>query len=172
MKTASIAGRLCQIVRPVNEAPSCGRQSCMHAAFQAASGVRTFFQAAFSIRDESLGRRRFHDGGHEAKEKACEPREWPIQFRRRPERPPLGTIACHTRRQTTCLQRPKPRGELRSYGQAEACPTKTMQRRHELRVHSKKLTLPLPPPRSHRAVLRSLRLRVSAVNNSPTKQAS
>jgi hypothetical protein len=40
------------------QAPSCGRQSCLQAAFQ----------AAFSIRDEFLALRRFHAGGHEAGE--------------------------------------------------------------------------------------------------------
>ncbi len=74
-------------------------------------------------------------------------------------------------------ERPKPTGELRSPGQAEAYPTKSRRRLDrckdvaELRIHRKQSRLPLPPPRSHRAVLRSLRFRVSTVSN-PAKQAS
>jgi len=43
---------------PLGFGLSCGRQSCLQAAFQ----------AAFSIRDEFLGLRRFKTGGHEAGE--------------------------------------------------------------------------------------------------------
>jgi len=43
---------------PLDFGYSCGKQSCLHAAFQ----------AAVSIRDEFLGLRRFHAGGHEAGE--------------------------------------------------------------------------------------------------------
>jgi hypothetical protein len=69
---------------------SCGRQSCLRAAFQAAvSDTRRISQA--SLRDACE---------HEAGENNCELREWSVG--RRPERPPAGTIACHTRRSPAC----------------------------------------------------------------------
>ena len=108
-----------------------GRQSCLQAAFQ----------AAVSVCGEFLGLRRFHAGGHEAGENTCELREWSVRVRRRPERPPAGTIACPTRRPTARHESPKPKGELRSPGQAEACPTKARRRqecrrcRHECPRH-------------------------------------
>jgi hypothetical protein len=47
---------------------SCGRQSCLQAAFQAAFEPEPAFQAAFSIRDEFLGLRSTMPATHEAGE--------------------------------------------------------------------------------------------------------
>jgi len=92
--------------------PSCGRQSCLQAAFQ----------AAFPIRDEFLGLRcgmparheageisancvsGLFDGGLKGRLQARLPATQlgPVHAKtakgeRRPERPPAGTIACHTK---------------------------------------------------------------------------
>ena len=142
---------------------SCGRQSCLQAAFQ----------AAFSIRDEFLGLRRFHDGGHEAGEKTCCRSNCARLDKLKhvlPRGAEMSLGAADTSVRATSgatanwRERPKPTGELRSPGQAEAYPTKAMRRLHELRVYLKKPRLPLPPPRSARVLVSSLRLRVSAVN--------
>jgi hypothetical protein len=71
-----------------------------------------------------LGLRCTRPARHESGENTCELREWLIQCRRRPERPPAGTIACPTRRPTGCHRGRTPKGELRSFWRAEARPTK------------------------------------------------
>jgi hypothetical protein len=69
---------------------SCGRQSCLQAAFP---GRRFRYATNFSG---------FAAGCCEtSRRNACELQEWSV--RRRPERPPAGMIACHTR--VACMPR-------------------------------------------------------------------